>query len=182
MPPLADKTSLRFSLDTEQAESFCIALWQQSPNPAHILAALTALESFFLATVQTPQRSGMEFTAIVRVLQKHASQAREQLLAAARLELQAAMEARNISGIARLHGSLSRNGFWQAAESAGQNMAAEKARHTADWAALWCRDAKARALAASGYPDALDFKGANVLPADYAAMSDLSACLGKEGS
>jgi hypothetical protein len=34
-------------------------------------------------------------------------------------------------------------------------------------------DAKARALAASGYPDALDFHKAGVSPLQYAAMSEL---------
>ncbi|MHB9117317.1 MAG: hypothetical protein ACYC2R_03455 [Burkholderiales bacterium] len=168
---------LGFSLGTEQAEAFCAALWRQSPNPAHTLAALTALESFLFATVRAAQRSSPEFAAIAALLQRHAAQARAQLLADTSLELQAAMAERSLASVARLHRSLSRNGFGQAAQNAAQNMEPEALHSAAAWAAAWCRDAKARALAASGYPDALDFKGAGILPAEYAAMSDLGAGL-----
>ncbi len=180
MPPVSKP--LNFSFGPEQAEAFCAALQRQSPNPAHTLAALTALESFLLATVHPSQRSGPEFTSIAALLQRHAAQTRAQLLAGARQQLQTAMEAYSVASVTRLHASLSRNGFWQAAQSAGKNTAAEALKSAAAWAAAWCRDAKARALAASGYPDALDFKGAGILPAEYAAMNDLSACLAGAGA
>ncbi|MBZ0093198.1 MAG: hypothetical protein K8F27_13385 [Sulfuricellaceae bacterium] len=168
---------LGFSLDMEQAEAFCAALWRQSSSPAHTLAALTALESFLLATVRPAQRSAPEFAAIAALLQRRAAQARAQLLADTGVELQAAMAERSLASVARLHRSLSRSGFGQAAQNAAQNIGPDALCSAAAWTSAWCRDAKARALAASGYPDALDFKGAGILPAEYAAMSDLGACL-----
>jgi hypothetical protein len=43
-----------------------------------------------------------------------------------------------------------------------------------DWALAWYSDAKSRALAASGYPDALNFHQAGISPQEYAAMDDVS--------
>lgn len=87
------------------------------------------------------------------------------------------MRAQDCAAVTQIHEDLSRNGFWQVAQIAAAKLdAAERTRANA-WAHAWCADAKTRALAASGYPDALNFQKAGISATEYAAMTDISNCM-----
>lgn len=74
----------------------------------------------------------------------------------------------------KLNGSLSRNGFYQILTDACQLMDSDKISAIAQWNIRWSEQAKQKAEQASGYPDALDFKKADINIEEYQTMSDIS--------
>jgi len=88
-----------------------------------------------------------------------------------------ALAEQSLCDIQRVHNALSRNGFHQIVLSAIHHLSDTALYAAAAWAREWCRDAKARAEAASGFPDALDLRGAGITAGLYAAMTELNIYL-----
>lgn len=164
----------RLALTPQAVEALCAGLWQQFRGPGQIISALVALQSL-LALAPPGDRESTSYRDIQAAIARHAETARVQLLAECESRLLLALERRDTTEITRVHGSLSRNGFWQAAAPA-------RGRENGDlaWLAQWCKNARARAEAASGYPDALDFRAAGINAEEYAAMQELLRCLQAE--
>ena len=164
----------RLALTPQAVEALCASLWQQFRGPGQILSALVAIQSL-LALAPPGDRETEPYRNIQALIARHAETARAQLLAECESRLLLALERRDTAEITRVHGSLSRNGFWQAA-------AAARGRENSDlaWLAQWCNSARAKAEAASGYPDALDFRAAGLVAEEYAAMQELLRCLRTE--
>lgn len=172
--------SLLLSPETIQAQ--CLFAIQHARNTSHALAALIALQTFVSATAQPADRESPAHRAIREVIAGQAAILRDRLLTDHAHALSVAMRAQDCAGITRIHDELSRNGFWQVAQIATAKLeAAEQAGATA-WVLAWCTDAKARALAASGYPDALNFQKAGISAKEYAAMTDIGNYLGSKAS
>lgn len=163
--------AFRLALAPAAVEALCAGLWQQFRGPGQILSALVALQSL-LALAPPGDRESASYRDIQAAIARHAETARVQLLAECESRLLLALERRDTTEITRVHGALSRNGFWQAA-------AAARNRENSDlaWLAQWCKSARAKAEAASGYPDALDFRAAGIAAEEYAAMQELLRCL-----
>lgn len=164
--------SLLLSRETIHAQ--CLFAIKQARNTSHSLAILIALQTFVAATAQPSDRDTPAHQAIREIIESHAATMRAQLLTEQASVLADAMRAKSCTDVTRIHGDLSRNGFWQAAQDAIGELDITELNGAKVWAQSWCVDAKARALSASGYPDALNFQKAGISPNEYAAMTDIN--------
>ncbi len=168
---------IRLGLTEESAAEHCRDIRWRAPGSAHALAALTALHDFVAEAAVSADRFSPAHRAVLAVILRHAEETRAALLAESAEALAAALRGQDRPALARLHRTLSRNGFWQAATAAGEGLAAAELAAATDWAEAWLKEAKRRGEAASGYPDALDFAGAGIPPEEYAALQDAAHCL-----
>lgn len=186
-PPMNNQAkTISLLLSPDSTKTQCLFAIKQARNTSHALASLIALQAFIAATAQPSDRDTPAHIAIRKITEGHAATLRAQLLTEQASALAAALLAKDCAGITRIHGELSRNGFWQASQLAVGELDAAERMLAKDWALAWYRDAKSRALAASGYPDALNFHKAGISPLEYAAMHDVSnyltnADLAKDG-
>lgn len=157
-----------------------IELWyagMETRNAAQTLAVTVALQSFISTMTDPAQRATQPEQAIKAVLDKRATQAREQLLAESATSIEDALVKRDSQALSRIHQAMSRRGFEVAAKQAIERMN-EALLHTAsNWVLTWCMEAKTHGEAASGFPDALNFELAGIDPAEYAAMKDTAIYL-----
>jgi hypothetical protein len=164
-------------LSPETTHEQCLIAIRQARNTSHALATLIALQSFVTATAQPSDRDTPAHRAIKEIIEGHAAALRTQLMNDHASTLTDAMRAKDCAAITKIHGDFSRNGFWQAAQLAVRKLDAAERRLAMDWAQAWHLDAQSRALAASGYPEALNFQKAGISPQEYAALTDLNNCL-----
>ena len=169
-----DKQNITLLLSPETIQSQCLFAIQQARNTSHALASLIALQTFVGATAQPDDRESPAHKAIREIIAGQAAILREQLLAEHALAVTNALRAQDCPAITGIHGELSRNGFWQMAQVAISKLEAEERSKAKAWTQSWCDDAKNRALAASGYPDALNFKKAGISVKEYMAMTDIN--------
>lgn len=163
---------LHLTLNADSVAEQCARLLEGSRQPGHALAALTALQSCVAAHTASGDHAGPAYRAVQDVIGQYAEEARQRVLAEQAAVLQQAILDRDCAALARAHGALSRNGFWQVAGRTAEQLGPERLAAALDWLRTWNRDARARALAASPYPDALDFRAAAVDPLQYAAMEE----------
>jgi hypothetical protein len=166
---------LRLSRETIHEQ--CLFAIKQARNTSHALATLIALQSFVTATAQPSDRDTPAHRAIKEVIESHAAALRTQLMNDHASTLADAMRAQDCTSVTRIHENFSRNGFWQATQLAMLKLDTAELEQGKDWAQDWHIDAKSRALAASGYPDALNFQKSGISAQEYAAMMDLNNCL-----
>lgn len=174
---MSDSDEILLPLSAQSMDKHCADLAAQTPGPGQALAVMVALQSLVAAAVAPAQRFSPAYHAVQAVIGEHAAAARARLLQETSAALAEAIVAQNRPEIMRVHGALSRRGFQEAARRAIQALPPEAIQAAAAWADAWCKDAVARAQAASGYPDALDFRGAGISPAEYAAMLELNSYL-----
>ena len=165
------------NLTPDNVEAQCQEAIKQARNASHALAALITLQTFIAATVQPTHKFTPAYETVKAVVERHAAEIRARILAESADALALAIRQRNCPELARIHASLSRNGFWQMAQQAARQLDSSELLGAATWSRDWCRDAKARAEAASGFPDALDFRKAGIAPAEYAAMTEINRYL-----
>lgn len=168
---------LTLLLSPDQADAHFRTLAVQIRHSGQALAALTALQSFIAATASMDEQSHSAYRDIKGILEQHIAIARKRVMEDNLASLLGALGEQNLDGIQNVHASLSRNGFHQTVLAAIRHLPDTALLAAAAWAADWCRDARARAEAASGYPDALDLRGAGISPARFAAMSELNTYL-----
>jgi hypothetical protein len=160
----------------------CLFAIQQARNTSHALASLIALQSFIAATTQPSDLNTPAFGVIKGIIDGHIANLRTELLAEQASALAAALRATDCAAITKIHLDISRNAFWLATQTSMQQWDdAEKSRIKL-WAQSWHNDAKSRALAASGYPDALNFLKSGISAQEYAAMTDINNCLQNNGA
>ena len=147
---------------------------KQARNSSHALATLIALQSFVASTAQTSDLYTPAYEAIKSIIERHTAELRTLTLLEQADSLGASLQRQDSASIARVHEDISRNGFCRAAQQAIGKLDSATLSAAKKWANHWCIDAKSRALAASGYPDALDFHKANISPQEYAAMTEIS--------
>ncbi|MGE5027778.1 MAG: hypothetical protein ACM3JK_04825 [Betaproteobacteria bacterium] len=167
------KSEIILLLAPDNIEAQCLEAIKQARNASHALAALIALQSFISATIRPSDRFTPAHEAVKAVVDKHAAEIRIRILAEHAEALAEAIRQRNRPEIARIHTALSRNGFWQAAQQAMQQLGEDELATAAEWAKGWCRSAKSSAQSASGFPEALDFRKAGISTTEYAAMTDV---------
>ncbi|WP_173062644.1 hypothetical protein [Sulfurimicrobium lacus] len=174
-----DSTSPQaFSLELTppEVEARCTALWQQFRSPGRVVTALVAMQSLF-ALAPAGARENAPYREIQAILARHADDARHLLLGESVQRVLNALQQRETREVGRIHADLSRNGFWQVASAAGHGRDGPELAGDVAWLAQWCQDARARAEAAGGYPDALDFRAAGIDAEEYTAMDELLRCL-----
>lgn len=178
MSSLNKHISLQLSAETIHEQ--CLIAIKQARNNSHALATLIALQSFITATAQADDRDTPTHFAIKEVIVGHATALRSQLMSDHADNLANAMRKLDCAAVTKIHGNFSRNGFWQASQQAALQLNSVERIQANNWARAWYTNATSNALAASGYPDALNFQKAGISPQEYAAMKDLSSCLDSE--
>lgn len=168
------QNQISLQLSAEAAQAQCLFTIKQARNASHALASLIALQTFVAATAQPSDRDTPAHKAIKNIFEGHTAELRAQLLNEQASTLADAMRTKNCPAITQIHGDISRNGFWQAAQLAARKLDAAEINAAQEWALAWYTDAQSRALAASGYPDALNFEKAGISSLEYAAMTDVS--------
>jgi hypothetical protein len=164
-------------LTPEKIHAHCLFAIQQARNTSHALASLIALQSFITVTAQPSDLNTPELGVIKGIINGHIATLRTELFAEQTRALSTALCATDCAAITRIHVDSSRNGFWQATQAAAQQWNEAERTRISSWALAWHNEAKSRALAASGYPDALNFLKAGISPQEYAAMTDINHCL-----
>jgi len=173
--PLPNEIQVRLTL--EKIDAHCKALDTQCSSAGHTLAALTGLQTCMVTMVPSGDHALPAYREMMALIEQHAAAARTRLLEESAVALAMALRDRNRQEITRIHVALSRNGFMLVAQQAVQQLLAEELAGVTSWAKIWCQDATAKAQAASGYPDALNFHAAGIQPKEYAAMQELYSYL-----
>lgn len=168
---------LKLFLSAPQAEAYCQGVLDRTRQPAQALASLTAVQAFIAETADPGEQSRAVYRDLKNILDSHVATARARVMEENLTLLLPALAERDLCAIQRVHAALSRNGFHQTVLASLQRLSETALRDASGWVTEWRRDAKARAEAASGYPDALDLRGAGIAPGLYAAMSELDAYL-----
>lgn len=163
---------MTLQITPRQIDRFCAELCRGSANTGRKHSALIALEGFIVRHTAT-DKYGEVFDQIIHTIQQYAEQTRAELLNEFADSLEPALHKRNLGELARIHQAVSRNGFDQLLERVLAGLAPDQADALTHWAEHWVLDAESRARQASGYPDALNLKGAGVALDEYRAMTEL---------
>lgn len=172
----SDKSStipLALKVDTQQLDDFCKKIISRSRNTANVHEALNVLAAF-VSTFSSDSQGSAGYQAIQDCLKSYAANTRDKLMHEKTLQLQQGFEQRNITILADIYSSLSRNGFYQILNNAVELIEGNNIPEIAHWIITWSEDAKQKAEQASGYPDALDFTKANININEYQTMNDIS--------
>ena len=171
---MSEPRSLDLTLTAERMERYCRETVRYARDPAHALTSLVAVQTF-LATQVGP---GDEAYGTIRgILEEHIDRAQARVLEQAAADLATALRRHDAPAVGCIHAPLSRSGFRTALERAWRELASAERSAAADWVQTWCRDARARGEAASGFPDALDLSGAGIDLKEYAALNDVAGFL-----
>ncbi|WJW76636.1 hypothetical protein QVG61_05985 [Thiohalobacter sp. IOR34] len=172
---MSESPTLTLAIPLDRLDRFCRRLLERSRDIAHTqdaLASLQALVVNFAAATDEPVYRQAE-----ALLAAHTETARQRLLELRARQLLQVILDQDLQALTALHLPLSRSGFQTVAEQALAELDAGQYRLTLDWASAWLTDARRRAEAASGFPDALDFKSAGVRIETFQAMADLCLAL-----
>lgn len=170
--------AITLQLTAPGVDAYCRELARRSPTPEKRVAALDALITFISTQVDSGEQAKAEFVAIRQTLLDHFEQAREALLDERAERLLRALQAQHLHDIAALYASLSRDAFWSLLGRVEQQLDAATLNSLRGWVSGWLAQARQRAQQASPYPDAIDFKAAEIDVSEYLAMTDLGRCLG----
>lgn len=162
------------TLTPVQVDELAARLPDQFRNPAQVMSALVALQSL-LALAPPGDQIHPAYRAMQDALNLRAETARTALLQESVERLLTALRTRDASAIARIHGTLSRNGFWQTATAAGKSLQTNDTTGELGWINTWVDAAKI--AAASPYPDTYDFISSGIDPKTFAAMTEFQRCL-----
>lgn len=168
---MTEEKSLSIEVNSVQLDSFCKKIISRSRNTANVHEALIVLEAF-ISTFSSDSHGTDNYQNIQQTLQLHSAKTRDKLLLEKTQQLEQGLLTQNITLLAAVYGSLSRNGFYQILSSAAEQIARVQIASIAEWVIAWAGEAKQKAEQASGYPDALDFKKANIDIEQYQAMTD----------
>ncbi len=169
----AENESLNFNIEAQQLNAFCKKIIARSRNTSNIHEALNVLEAFVSVFATDSQGSDI-YNEIQSVIKLHSDKTREKLMQEKVQQLQDGLLQKNQTLLASVYNSISRNGFYQNLTQACTNISAHKIPEIAAWAVQWSNKARQKAEQASGYPDALDFKKANITIDEYQTMSDIA--------
>lgn len=164
---------LVLTLSPAEAEALFDGVVERAPGAAHALAALTALQTLIGCHSDPAAQGGEAHEAIRKGLERRLTRLREAVIDLGTEELGRALRRADSAAVARVHARLSRQAFEQAARRCLEGTMTDQGRRLVGWVQAWCRDAEARARAASPYPDALDWSAADIPVEQYLAMQDL---------
>ncbi|WP_428603319.1 hypothetical protein [Sedimenticola sp.] len=159
-------------VSVHQIEQFCSELCQGSANTSRKHAALIALEGFITRHATTDKYTDT-YSRIITAIQQYAEQTRLELLNEYADQLEPALLNKEPRELARIHRSVSRNGFDQLLEQVITRFTPEQQNALKQWANDWSDHAEKQARLAGGYPDALNFKAANISLEEYRAITEL---------
>ena len=168
-----EEKTLAIQVSPKQLDSFCKKIISRSRNTANIHEALIVLEAF-VSAFSCDSQGADNYKNIQDTLKSHSAKTREKLMLEKTQQLEQGLSTQNILLLADVYSSLSRNGFYQILSSAVDQINRSDIFSISTWVITWASEAKQMAEEASGYPDALDFKKANINIEQYQAMTDIA--------
>lgn len=168
--------SINLKISSNELEKFCKMLLKRSRDISKTHDALITLESF-ISIFGRPSHGTDEYHLIESTLKNITEQSRQILLEKNTAELISALKQCDIHSLTNIHTPLSRNGFYQILQTAISNLSDDEIRLNMLWSKNWVEEAKQLAQEASGYPDAMDFKKAEISMEEFQAMSDIDRVL-----
>jgi len=163
---------MTLQISARQIDQFCAELCRGSSNTSRKHSALIALEGFVIRHTSTDKYTDV-FTRIIGIIQQYAEQTRTELLNEYADRLEPALINRNRTELARTHQSVSRNGFDRLLGQVLVKLTPDQQSALKLWVESWILDAESKARQASGFPDAFNFKGAQIPLDEYRAMTEL---------
>ena len=173
---MTDNNSINISIDADELENFCQAILKRSRDITKTHDALITLESF-ISVFGRPSHGTKEYQLIEATIKKITESSRQVLLKKNTLDLIDALKLCNARELASIHTPLSRNGFYQILQIAIEKLSDDDIRLVMLWSANWIKEATEMAQQASGYPDAMDFKKAEISIEEFQAISDIDRVL-----
>lgn len=174
----ASNQKLTLTISTDDINHFCRELTHSSANITRKHAALIALEGFITQHAGTDAHTPI-FNKTMEIVRNFSEETRSKLLSEYAEALLPALREKSRREITRLYQSVSRNGFHHILRQIADNMTESELAQTIEWIAGWCQESEQRARESSGFPDALNFKAAGIVLAEYQAMNDIRKLLGK---
>lgn len=173
---MTDTQSITIKIEATELEDFCKKLLKRSRDITKTHDALITLESF-IAVFGRPSHGTKEYQLIESTIKTITESSRQAVLEKNTHSLIKALKQCNATALASIHTPLSRNGFYQILQIAITELSDDDIRLVMIWSANWLKEAKQLAEAASGYPDALDFKKAEISIKEFQAISDIDRVL-----
>ncbi|WP_198265551.1 hypothetical protein [sulfur-oxidizing endosymbiont of Gigantopelta aegis] len=170
---MTKNNSLAFKVEPVELDAFCKKIIKRSRNAANIHEALVVLEAF-VSSFSSDSQGADNYRAIQNILKSHSEITRQSLMDEKILQLEQALRTHQVQMLADIYTSLSRNGFYQILSTAIGNIDKALIAEISLWVIRWANEAKIKAEKASGYPDALDFKKANIAIEHYQSMTDIA--------
>jgi len=170
---MTEEIPLSIQISPQQLNSFCKKIISRSRNTANVHEALMVLEAFISAFSSDSQGTDI-YKNIQATLRSHSEKTRNQLMLEKTQQLKQGLVTQNIVLLTDIFVSLSRNGFYQVLATATQQIDSTQLDFFGRWVISWANEAKQKAELASGYPDALDFKKANIDIEQYQTMTDIA--------
>jgi len=168
--------SININISVSELENFCQQILSRSRDISKTHEALITLESF-ICIFGRPLHGTKEYEIIESTIKKITESSRQLLLEKNTLDLIEALKQCNAKSLANIHTPLSRNGFYQILQTAIQTLTDDDIRLVMLWSANWMQEATELAQQASDYPDAMDFKKADISFEEYQAISDIDRVL-----
>lgn len=176
---MTDNASISIKISTTELDDFCQKILQRSRDITKTHDALITLESF-IAIFGRPAHGTKEYQMIESTIKRITEFSRQEMLKQNTLHLIEALKSCNAKLLASIHTPLSRNGFYQILQTAIEKLSDDDIRLTMLWSANWVKEARELAQQASGYPDALDFKKAEISIEEFQAISDIDRVLNSQ--
>jgi len=173
---MPNKQSIRLTVNAEKLQDFCNQLLKRSRDMTKTHDALVTLESF-ICVFGRDSHGTKEYQLIETTIKKITEFSREQLLKKNTLDLICALQQCSASRLAEIHMPLSRNGFYQILQTAIEALSDDEIRLLMLWSENWLKEATELAQKASGYPDAMDFKKAEISFEEFQAITDIDRVL-----
>ena len=173
---MTDSTSITINISCSDLENFCQKLIKRSRDITKTHDALITLESF-ISLFGSASHGTKEYQLIESTIKAITETTRQAVLEKNTHELIKALKQCNANALANIHTPLSRNGFYQILQVSIAELSDDDIRLAMIWSENWLKEAKQLAEQASGYPDALDFKKADISIKEFQAISDIDRVL-----
>jgi len=173
---MSDNISINIKIEATQLKAFCDKLLKRSRDITKTHDALVTLESF-IAVFGESSHGTPEYKIIEDTINKITESSRHEVLKKNKFDLTLALKQCNAKLLASIHTPLSRNGFYQILQTAIEELSDDDIRLVMLWSANWIKEATELAQKASGYPDAMDFKKAEISVEEYQAIKDIDRVL-----
>jgi hypothetical protein len=173
---MPNKQSIQMTIDATELENFCKKILNRSRDITKTHDALITLESF-ISIFGRSCHGTKEYQLIENTINKITENSRQLLLEKNTLDLIESLKQCNAKTLAFIHTPLSRNGFYQILQIAIEKLTDDDLRLVMIWSANWLKEATEMAQKASGYPDAMDFKKAQISFEEFQAITDIDRVL-----
>ena len=177
---MTDNQTINISINAEDLENFCQKILKRSRDITKTHDALITLESF-ISVFGRSSHGTKEYKIIENTIKNITDFSRQKLLEKNTTNLIEALKLCNAKSLASIHTPLSRNGFYQILQSAIEKLTDDDIRLVMLWSGNWVKEASELAQKASGYPDAMDFKKADISIEEFQAISDIDRVLNPKG-